>query len=103
MGAHAGIGRSGPKQALIDLLSTDNLDGLLYDCAPGLVNQANASYSLNRETIDRLKDVQAKLQKSEKYDELKGRYDILQQHYDELKKERDELIKSLRQENVSQR
>lgn len=95
VGAHKGLGRSGPKQALVDLLSTDDLDALLYDCAPGLTNQANTSYQLNQETVMRLKELRDKMATTEKYQEIKGRYDELQKHYQELKEERDQLIKAL--------
>lgn len=99
-GVHSTLGRSGPRQALIDLIGTDNMDALLHDCAPALTDQANASYVLNQETVDRLKALEEKLGDNEKYQELKGKYEALQEHYNELKEEREKLIELLQKKDA---
>lgn len=91
-GVHHGIGRSGPKQALIDLLSTDDLDGLLYDCAPEFIRQANQTYVLTEQIQQFL---QEHLQVLEDYRMLQGRYEELQQHYQTLQAEHQKLLQTL--------
>lgn len=103
IGVHHGIGRSGPRQALIDMISTDDLDGLLYDCAPGLVNQANRTQELSADTNHKMDLLREELKNNDNYKELEGKYNELQKHYDELKQERDMLIKALAKEDSPQR
>ena len=95
LGAHEGLGRSGPLQILVNSIGTDNLDALFYDCAPGLTRQANSTYELTLGNSQRLKRLCDKLNDDNRYQELKGKYDELQKHYDELKKERDTLVQGL--------
>ena len=93
-GVTEGLGRSGPKQVLVNSLGTDNLDALFHDCAPGLTQQANSTYQLTVSNAERLKVLYDKLDDS-RYQELKGRYDELQKHYEKLEKERDTLVQAL--------
>lgn len=93
-GVTEGLGRSGPKQVLVNSIGTDNLDALFHDCAPGLTQQANSTYQMTVSNTERLKVLYDKLDDS-RYQELKGRYDELQKHYEEVKKERDTLVQSL--------
>ncbi len=76
------------KNAILNMISTDNLDAVFNGCAPRLSNKIYG----NSDKLDTLLESQAKI---EQYDQLQGRYEELQKHYDELKAERDSLLKLL--------
>ena len=76
------------KNAILNMISTDNLDAVFNSCAPRLSNKIYG----NSDKLDTLLEAQSKI---EQYDQLQGRYDELQKHYNELKEERDQLLKLL--------
>jgi len=69
------------KNALINLLCTDDLDEVFECCAPHLT-----------ETIYEIRDKQAN---TADYYKLQGRYNELQKHYDELLKQYNNLNQTL--------
>lgn len=73
------------KIALLNMLSTDDLDQVFADCAPNL---SSAIYENNI----KVNTVIQMLESKKEADELQGRYNELQKRYDELKAERDKLL-----------
>ena len=73
------------KIALLNMLSTDDLDQVFADCAPMLSNAIH-------ENNVKVNNVLQILESRKEADELQGRYDELQKRYDELKAERDKLL-----------
>ncbi len=73
------------KIALLNMLSTDNLDQVFADCAP------NLSSAIHENNI-KVNTVIQMLESKKEADELQGRYNELQKRYDELKAERDKLL-----------
>lgn len=82
-------GNGGATQiALLNMLSTSDLDQVLADCAPALtqkIYKMAAQADFLQDQCKELKD----------YDELKGRYAELQQHYAELQDEYKKLVETL--------
>lgn len=76
------------KIALLNMLSTDNLDQVLADCAPLLSEAVHE----NKSKVNQILKI---LESRKEADELQGRYDELQKRYDELKAERDKLLEIL--------
>lgn len=82
-------GNGGATQiALLNMLSTSDLDQVLADCAPALTEKI---YKMATQA-DYLQD---QYQELKDYDELKGRYAELQQHYAELQDEYKKLVETL--------
>lgn len=90
-GPASGAGNGGAtKIALLNMLSTSDLDQVLADCAPALtqkIYKMAAQADFLQDQCKELKD----------YDELKGRYAELQQHYAELQERYTELQKSYKE------
>lgn len=88
-GPTPGSGNGGAtKIALLNMLSTSDLDQVLADCAPALtqkIYKMAAQADFLQDQCKELKD----------YDELKGRYAELQQHYAELQDEYKKLVETL--------
>ena len=88
-GPESGSGNGGAtKIALLNMLSTSDLDQVLADCAPALtqkIYKMAAQADFLQDQCKELKD----------YDELKGRYAELQQHYAELQDEYKKLVETL--------
>lgn len=88
-GPEPGSGNGGAtKIALLNMLSTSDLDQVLADCAPALtqkIYKMAAQADFLQDQCKELKD----------YDELKGRYAELQQHYAELQDEYKKLVETL--------
>lgn len=103
-GGHKTTGTgSAAKNALVNMLTTSDLDALFAECAPAMTQKSDDAYNLNKENNIRLQEVQKILSEGKNYQELKGKYEELQKHYDELKKERDQLIQALGKGNIPQR
>lgn len=82
-------GNGGATQiALLNMLSTSDLDQVLADCAPALTEKI---YKMAAQA-DYLQDQYKELKN---YDELKGRYTELKQHYTELQDEYKKLVNTL--------
>ena len=89
-GPSTGSGQSSiTKKALINMISTADLDQVIADCAPEL---SNTIYETNAKTKQLIKMLEAE----RNYAELQGQYDELQKHYDELKREHDTLLNFLK-------
>ena len=73
------------KIALLNMLSTDDLDQVFADCAP------NLSSAIHENNV-KVNTVLQMLESKKEADELQGRYNELQKRYDELKAERDKLL-----------
>ena len=95
-GPEPGSGNGGAtKIALLNMLSTSDLDQVLADCAPALtqkIYKMAAQADFLQDQCKELKD----------YDELKGRYAELQQHYAELQDEYKKLVETLAASAVKQ-
>lgn len=89
-GPSAGSGQSSTtKNALINMISTADLDQVIADCAPAL---SNTIYETNAKTKQLIKMMESE----RNYAELQGRYNELQKHYDELKREHETLLNFLK-------
>jgi hypothetical protein len=96
----AGSGNGGAtKIALINMLSTSNLDQVMAACAPAvtqaLFGAGNMAQANNLEIRDMKAQMDGKLATEQNYRELKGRYDELEKHYEELKGQYNQLVASM--------
>ncbi len=85
-GPNGGSTMSTPtKIALINMLSTADLDQVIADCAPLLSSEIY-------KTGTKVDDIKSMMERAKEFDELRGKYDDLEKRYSELLAERDRLL-----------
>lgn len=92
----AGSGNGGStKIALINMLSTSNLDQVMADCAPAVTQALFGANNMTQANNMEIRGMKAQMATEQNYRELKGRYDELEKHYEELQSQYNKLVESM--------